>query len=133
MERAAERFALLTCLVLGLSHVLYCRTWAEMFVALHRHGKLGAFANGGLSLVPGAALVATHPAWTGPAMMLTAFGWLLMLKGAIRFLTPGIALRGMEKAGTGDAREFVAGGLMLLTVAAILGYVLWQTGGVKAK
>ena len=125
MERVAEWYALVTCLVVGLSHLLQRQAWAEVFAALHRLGKPGAFANGGLSLVPGAAFVAAHPVWTGPAVVLTLLGWLLVLKGAICFLAPGVALRGMARAGAGKGGAFVAGGLMLLAVAGVVGYVLW--------
>ena len=125
MERAAELYALVTCVVVGLSHVLQPRAWAEAFAAMHRAGRPGAFANGGLSLVPGAAFVATHPVWSGPAVVLTILGWALVVKGALCLLAPGVALRGMGRAGAGSGREFVAGGVLLLAVAGVLGYVLW--------
>lgn len=125
MERAAEWYALVTCLVVGLSHVLQSRAWADVFAGLHKLGKPGAFANGGLSLVPGAALVAAHPVWKGPAVVLTIFGWLMVAKGAVCLLAPEKALRSMGRAGAGNGREFMAGGLLLLLVAAVLGYVLW--------
>ena len=99
--------------------------WAEVFAALHRAGRPGAFANGGLSLVPGAAFVAAHPVWSGPAVVLTLLGWVLVVKGTVCFLAPGVALRGMGRAGAGRGREFAAGGVMLLAVAGVLAYVLW--------
>ena len=127
MERAAEWYALVTCLVVGLSHLLQPRAWAEVFAALHRLGKPGAFANGGLNLATGAAFVAAHPVWSGPAIVLTILGWLLVLKGAFCFLAPSFALRGMSKAGASKGREFAAGGLLLLAVGGVLGYVLWTS------
>lgn len=127
MERMAEWYALVTFVIVGLSHILQPRGWAEVFALLHRLGKPGAFANGGLSLVPGAAFVAAHPVWSGPALVLTILGWLLVVKGAINLLTPSVALWGMGRAGAGDGREFVVGGILCLAVAALLGYVLWST------
>ena len=41
MERAAEWYALVTCVVVGLSHVLHPRAWAESFDALHRAAGRG--------------------------------------------------------------------------------------------
>src|SRR5262245_56957183 len=102
--------------------MLQPRAWVEVFAALHRLGRPGAFANGGLSLVPGAVLVAVHPVWSGPAVVLTVLGWLMVLKGAICFLAPGVALRSMGKAAAGQGREFVVGGLVLLAVAGVLAY-----------
>ena len=125
VERAAEWFALITCLIVGLSHVLHSRSWADVFARLHLLGTRGAFANGGLSLVPGALFVAIHPVWTGPAVVLTLFGWLLVLKGAICFLVPSVALRGMGRAGAGKGTEFVGGGLVLLAVAGVMAYGIW--------
>ncbi len=126
MERTAEWYALVTCVVMGLSHLLHQQAWAEVFAALHRLGKPGAFANGSFNLVPGAAFVAAHPVWSGPAVVLTILGWLLVLKGAICFLAPSLALRSMERAGEGKVGEFAVAGFVLLTIAAILGYVLWR-------
>ena len=124
MERAAQWYALVTCVVVGLSHILHPRAWADVFAALYRLGKPRKFANGGLSLVPGVAFVAAHPLWSGPPVVLTLFGWLPVLKGAICLLAPSIALRGMGKAGAGQGREFVGGGLLLMAIADILSYVL---------
>jgi hypothetical protein len=123
----AEWYALITCLVVGLSHLLHPQAWAEVFTALHRLGKPGAFANGGVNLVTGAAFVAAHPVWSGPAAVLTLLGWALVLKGAICFLAPSLALRSMGRAGAGHGRAFGAGGLLLLAIAGALGYVLWAS------
>jgi hypothetical protein len=120
----AEWFALITCLVVGLSHLMQRQAWSEVFASLHRLGKPGAFANGGLNLVSGAAFVAAHPVWSGPAMVLTLLGWLLVLKGTLCFLVPRLALQSMGRAGAGKGRGFVVGGLLLLVVAGVLGYVL---------
>ena len=125
MERAAEWYGLVTCVVVGLSHLLWPRDWAAAFAAMHRLGRPGAFANGGLSLVPGAAFVAAHPVWSGPAVVLTVFGWALVVKGALCLLAPDVALRGMGRAGAGSGREFAAGGVMCLGIAGVLGYALW--------
>ena len=125
MERVAEWYALVTCVVVGVSHLVQPRAWAASFAALHRLGTPGAFVNGGLSLVPGAAFVAAHPVWTGPATALTLLGWALVVKGTVCLLAPSVALRGMGRAGAGRGREFSAGGVMLLAVAGTVGYVLW--------
>jgi hypothetical protein len=125
VERAAQWYAFVTCLVVGLSHLLQRRAWADVFAELARLRRPGAFANGGLSLVPGAVIVAVHPIWSGPAVVLTVLGWLMVVKGAIYFLAPGLALRSMARAGAGTGREFVVGGVLLLTVDGVLGYALW--------
>jgi hypothetical protein len=123
MARSVEWFLLVTSVVVGLSHIFYTAAWGEVFASLHRAGRGGAFANGALSLVPGAAVVAGHPVWSGPAAVLTAFGWLLVAKGAICLLAPDRALASMAVGATG--RGFRAGGVILLAVALYAGYCLW--------
>jgi hypothetical protein len=66
--------------------MLQPRTWAEVFTALSKLGRPGAFANGGINLVPGAVFVAAHSVWSGPATVLTVLGWLMVLKGAVCLL-----------------------------------------------
>jgi hypothetical protein len=126
VERAAEWYGFVTCLTVGLSHLVRPRDWAAAFAALHRLGRPGAFVNGGLSLVPGVAFAAAHPVWSGPAVVLTVFGWALVVKGAVCLLAPDVALRSMERAGAGRGREFAAGGVLSLGIAGVLGYVLWS-------
>src|SRR5262245_37975711 len=123
MDRAVEWLVLVTAVVIGLSHVLRPSDWAEAFRQLHRLGRPGAFVNGGLSLVPGAAVVAWHGSWAWPEAVLTAFGWLLVAKAAVCFLAPDKALRSMER-GSRSPRGFVAGGLLLLALAAWTCYCL---------
>ena len=125
MERAVESFVAITSLVVGASHLLRPGDWAEAFRQLHRCGRPGAFANGGLSLVPGAALVAGHGSWAWPGAVLTAFGWLLIGKAAVCFLAPDKALRSMGRGGR-SPRGFVAAGLLLLAVAGWTCYCLWR-------
>ena len=128
MERAVQWYTLITCLVIGLSHIVHGRAWAELFAALHRLGKPGAFMNGALSLIPGAVFVAVHHVWSGPAIVITLLAWLLLIKGTLCFLVPDLALRSLAKAGTYRGRQFAVGGLFLWAIAAAAGYALW--GGV---
>jgi hypothetical protein len=127
MERAVEWYALGTSLVIGLSHILYPGEWGAAFAAMHRAGRPGAFANGGLSLVTGAAIAAGHPVWSGPSVVLTVLGWLMIAKGVICFLAPDRALASMGRGSSG--RGFRAAGGVLLVFSAWVGYCLWVTGG----
>jgi len=86
--------------------------------------RAGAFANGAISLVPGALVAAGHPIWTWPAAVLTIFGWLMIAKGAICFLTPEKALRSMAH-GASTPRSFVPGGLVLLAMSGWAAWCVW--------
>jgi hypothetical protein len=77
VAEAVEWYIVITALVVGASHVARPRDWAEAFRQLHRCGRPGALANGVLSLVPGAAIVAGHGSWAGAGAVPTGFGWLL--------------------------------------------------------
>jgi hypothetical protein len=125
MQRAAEWYALATFLVVGLSHIVQAVAWADVFAKLARLGAAGALVNGLLNLIPGAAFVAAHPVWHGPAAGLTVFGCAMILKGAVCLLLPRLALRSMVKAGASDGRPFIVAGAIMLAMAGYVGFVLW--------
>src|SRR5262249_60698521 len=114
-ERAVEWFMAITTIAVGASHLLRPGDWAEAFRQLHGCGRPGAFVNGALSLIPGAAVVAGHGSWAWPGAVLTAFGWLLVAKGLICLLAPDTALRSMAR-GASVPRGFVAAGLLALAI-----------------
>jgi len=124
MESAVEWFVAITSAIVGVSHIAQRDAWAETYARLHRAGRAGAFANGAISLVPGALVAAGHPIWTWPAAVLTIFGWLMIAKGAICFLTPGKALRSMAH-GASTPRSFVPGGLVLLAMSGWAAWCVW--------
>jgi len=125
VERAVEGFVAVTAIAVGLSHLLRPGDWAEAFRQLHRCGRPGAFVNGGLSLAPGAAIVAGHGSWAWPGAVLTGFGWLLVAKGFVCLLAPDRALRSMAR-GADSPRGFVAAGVLSLAVGGWAGYCLWR-------
>jgi hypothetical protein len=125
MESAIEYFVALTSPVIGASHFFHAKDWSETFRQLHSCGRPGAFANGAMSLVPGAAIVAAHGAWTWPGGMLTGFGWLLVIKGLICFLAPAQALRSMER-GARSPHSFKIGGVLIFALGLWACYCTWQ-------
>jgi hypothetical protein len=125
VERAVEWFVAITALVVGASHALRPGDWAEAYRQLHRLGRPGGFANGGLSLAVGAAIVAGHGSWAWPGTVLTAFGWLLVAKGLVCLVAPDKALQSMARGGR-SPRGFVAGGFVLLAVGGWACYCLWR-------
>ena len=57
MERSVEVLAIILFGVLGLSHILQPKAWAEFFILLRGKGEAGAFADGLLNLPLGGVIV----------------------------------------------------------------------------
>ena len=127
MEEAVEWYVAITTLVVGASHVARPRDWADAFRQLHRCGRPGALVNGGLSLISGAVIVAGHRSWEWPGAVLTAFGWLQVVKGVCCLLAPDKALQSMAR-GSESPRGFVAAGMAALAVGVWACYCLWRRG-----
>src|SRR5688500_17374981 len=124
MERAIEYIAAINCIVIGLSHVVQPRAWAEFFMWLRSKGPAGSFANGFLSLSFGALIVGFHDVWTGIPAVLTLLGWGQVLKSVVAFVFPQVALRSMARVTPENARIFVAPGAVLMAFGLLLAYHL---------
>ncbi len=127
MEQAIQTFAAINFLVIGLSHVVAHRAWAEFFILLHRQGRPGAFANGFLSLLMGTLIVAFHNVWSGIPVVLTVLGWSFVLKAAVVFVVPDWGLRSIGRVRRENSRMFMIPGVILISGAVALGYSVWQT------
>jgi len=124
VAQAVEWFLALTGVIVGLSHIVQRHTWSDGYGRLSRVGLPGALINGAISLVPGAIVVTGHTSWAWPYGGITAFGWLLVLKGAISFLAPDAALKSMAHGGR-SPQSFIPGGAVLLCVSAWAAWCAW--------
>jgi len=122
MERSVEVLAIILFGVLGLSHILQPKAWAEFFILLRSKGEAGAFVDGFLNLPLGGVIVAFHHTWSGIAAVLTLVGWCLLIKGAIRFCAPQQALRMIARVSLERSWEFQAAGAALVVFAGLLTY-----------
>jgi uncharacterized protein YjeT (DUF2065 family) len=122
MERSVEVFAAILFGIIGLSHILQPRAWAEFFILLCGKRKAGAFVDGFLNLPLGGIIVAFHNTWSGIPLVLTLVGWGLLFKGLIRFCAPKQALRMMARVSLERSWEFQVAGIGLVALASILGY-----------
>jgi hypothetical protein len=127
MERAIEIFAVIQLTVIGLSHIVFHRAWAEFFIWLREKGTAGAFANGFTSLAFGSIVVAFHQVWSGIPLVLTIFGLLSVVKAAHCFLLPAAALQSMQRVSLERSREFVVAGVVSLAIAAVTALGLART------
>jgi hypothetical protein len=122
MERSVEVLAIILFGVLGLSHILQPKAWAEFFILLRGKEEAGVFVDGFLNLPLGAVIVAFHNVWSGLPLVLTLVGWGLLIKGLIRFCAPRQGLRMIARISLERSWEFQVAGVGLVTLAGLIGY-----------
>jgi uncharacterized protein YjeT (DUF2065 family) len=122
MERSVDILAIILFGVVGLSHILQPKAWAEFFILLRGKGEAGAFVDGFLNLPLGGVIVGFHNTWSGIPVVLTLVGWCLLIKGLIRFCAPKQALRMMARVSVKRSWEFRVAGAALVVLAGLVGY-----------
>ncbi len=123
-HQSIELFVAIQTLVIAISHIAQPRAWVDFFVWLRGKGHAGVFANGFLSLWFGAFIVAFHPVWTGPALVVTLLGYAQVAKGTVAFVLPSVSMRGFQRVSHERNREFVIAGSGFLVFSAFCWYVL---------
>lgn len=122
MELAVQKIAMISFLVLGLSHIAQPRAWARYFIRLRELGNLGNFLNAWMTLAAGSLIVGFHNVWTGLPVTLTVLGWLFVIKATLYFLFPSIGLKSLSHISEERAKMFIVPGVMLVAVAGLLAY-----------
>jgi len=117
MTRALEIFAVIQLTVVGLSHVVQHRAWAEFFIRLRRLGYGGVFVHGFLSLGFGAMILAFHRVWSGMPLVLTIVGILYLMKTVQCFLLPAVSKRSLDRVTMERSRVFIGVGVVFLLIA----------------
>ncbi len=130
MERSVEVVAVILFVIIGLSHIVQHRAWAEFFILLRSKGNAGAFVDGFLNLPMAGMIIGFHNVWSGIPAVLTLIGWCLVIKSLIRFCAPKVALRMMARVSVERSWEFQVAGVGLLVLAGLLGYGVY-TGSTR--
>jgi hypothetical protein len=125
LERSVEVVAVILFGVLGLSHILQPRAWAEFFILLRGKGEAGVFVDGFLNLAMASIIIAFHNVWSGIPAVLTVVGWCLLFKSLIRFWAPKQAVRIMGRVSVERAWEFQIAGAGLVAFAGLVAYGLY--------
>ena len=98
MEIAVEKFAVICFFLIGVSHIVQPRAWAEFFIRLRQKGTTGSFINAWIHFPLGALIVAFHNVWHGIPAILTVLGYAwVFVKSFIYFVFPRHGLKVMER------------------------------------
>ena len=122
MEKSVEVLAIILFGVLGLSHILQPRAWAEFFILLRGRREAGVFVDGFLNLPLAAIIIAFHNVWSGVPLLLTVVGWCLLFKSLIRLCAPKLALRMMAQISVERSWGFQVAGTALVGLAGLIAY-----------
>jgi len=120
MERGVEIFAVIHLGLMGVSHVVQHRAWAEFFILLREKGYAGVFVHGFLSLGFAAMILGFHRVWSGFPMVLSVVGVLYLGKSLQCFLLPEVSMRSLNRVRLENSRVFVAAGMMFLVIAGLV-------------
>ncbi len=120
MEVAIQKFAIISFIVIGLSHIFQPRVWAQFFIGLHRKREVGSFINAFIHFPVGALVVAFHNVWEGIPVILTIMGYGWVLKGLIHFVAPSHGVKFMSRVSLERAWEFTVAGVILVVIGGLL-------------
>ena len=116
--------------VLGLSQLYATERWQAYYRWLSAQGTLGVRLNGLVSLTLGAPIVLFHNVWAGPPLLLTAFGWLLLLESVLCLAFPTAGLAGLLEIGDSARGRVIRGtGVALLVIGGVLAIHAFGAGG----
>ena len=128
MEVALERLIALCCFVIGVSHIVQSRAWAELFIHWREKGNVGVFYTGLLHFTFGALIVAFHNVWRGLPMIVTLLGWAWTLKGLLYLTWPAHGMKMLNRVSVDRAWEFIIAGAVLVVVSIVIAYSLFARG-----
>ena len=119
MEVAIEKLAVICFFLIGISHIVQPRAWAEFFVRVREKGTTGSFINAWIHFPLGALIIAFHNVWHGIPAVLTVMGYAWVIKGFIYFVFPRHGLKVMGKVRVDRAWHFVVAGVFIVALGAL--------------
>jgi hypothetical protein len=121
---AVQFTMLLLCGIIGLSHLLRPEIWTRFFTLLAAHGTSGVVVHSLMSVSAVIIIVPFHNVWSGPAVAVTLWGWLMLAKVLLGLVvSPATAVRSLHLSERGDTGFRIAG-IVMLVVAGCAGWAL---------
>lgn len=130
METAVEKLVAISFAVIGLSHVVQPRAWAEFFIRFRQKGEAGSLQLGLLYLPVALLIVAFHNVWHGLAIIVTFIGWAQLVKSLVYLAWPRHGLRMLAFVSVERPWQFIAGGIFSIAVSAVIFLSLSQSNAV---
>ena len=127
MELAVMKLAIICFFVIGVSHILQPRVWAQFFINMHGKGAVGSFLNALLHLPMGVLIVSSHNVWSGLPIVLTLIGWGLVLKSSIYFIFPSHGVKMLARVSLERSWEFIVAGVFSVGISGLLIFSLLQS------
>lgn len=126
MERSIEILTALSLIIIGLSHVLQPRVWAEFFIELRGRGNVGIFWTALMHLPTGVLILGFHPVWSGWPLLVTLLGCGWTLKGTLYLCFPAVGRRSLARVSLDRAWMFTVAGVLLVILGGVVGYLVWR-------
>jgi hypothetical protein len=122
MELAVTKLAIICFFVIGVSHIVQPRVWAQFFIDMHAKGNVGSFLNALLHFPLGVVIVSFHNVWSGLPTILTLIGWGLVLKSFFYFVFPRHGSKVLGRVSLERSQAFVIGGVFSIGISGLLTY-----------
>jgi uncharacterized protein YjeT (DUF2065 family) len=107
MEDTVLGFAAPVLVLIGLTQLYVTERWQGYYRWLTAMGAAGVRFNGLVSLALGSPIVVLHNVWSGPPLLLTIFGWLLLSESALCLFVPGTGLAGLAEVEDGTRGKVI--------------------------
>jgi hypothetical protein len=127
VQVAVEWLVALCFLVVGLSHILQPRAWAEFFTRFREKDAVGSLQLGLLHLPLALLIVAFHNIWRGIPLVVTLIGWSQLLKSFLYLSYPAHGLRMLGYVSVEKSWRFVAAGIFSVAGSLLLAFWLATT------
>jgi len=127
MELAVTKLAVICFFVIGVSHIVQPRVWAQFFIDMHGKGEVGSFLNALLHFPIGVLIVSFHNVWSGLPIVLTLIGWGLVLKSSIYFISPSHGVKMSGRVSLERSWEFIIAGVFSVGISGLLIFSLLRS------
>ncbi len=130
IETGIERLTALALVITGLSHIAAPRAWARFFIGIREKGEVGGFLNAYVHIPLGLLILAFHPVWRGPGLLVTLIGCALTFKGTLHFLWPALSQRSLAHISEERAWQFRIAGVPAVALGLVIGWIAFGRPGI---